>query len=238
MEFPLEIINMLSVQETDVLSSNLPASEQLKNVTNNLKNAPSDYNKIFNPGATSRTSGAQDHTTINQRSTTSYSSAAPKPQRPPLLETPCNPFESRSSNLNTGAIPKKSRNAEFRVNTSDPTNPRPFSSETQPSKLNPHLTKAQSSKSNLQAINTQACKLDSQDTKNQSRYKTLKPHPPRPLSPNTQELVTRNSFAILDDLDLGDDSPHDYSQQQMNLETNIPYSQGSNFFDYQFHRCR
>ena len=40
--------------------------------------------------------------------------------------------------------------------------------------------------------------------------------------------MTRNSFAILNDLDLGDDIPHDFSQHQFNMEAN---SQGSDFFD-------
>ena len=130
---------MLAVQETEVFSSNVPAADQLRKVASNLTNAPSDYNKIFHPGAPTRSSGAQAPSTTNQRPSTSYSSAVPQPQRPqrnrrpPLLETPCDPFETRSSNTSSGAIPKKSKNAEFWVISSDSTNLRPLTSTSQTS---------------------------------------------------------------------------------------------------------
>ena len=99
----------------------------------------------------------------------------------------------------------------------DPNNLKPNISSAQPSKFKPQVTKTHPSKLIPQTVKTQPSKL--------------KPLPPKPHSPVTQRTITSNSFAVLEDLDLGDDCPHDFSQQQLNFETKYPYSQGSDFFD-------
>ena len=140
------------------------------------------------------------------------------------METPKDPFQTRTPNSGSGAIPKRVNNVDFWVSATDPSKIKPLISKTQLSKLDPHTTKTQSSRLDSQATNTQAFKLDPHTTKS---LKHPKSQPPKPLSPITHKIATRNSFAIFDDLDLGDDIPHDFSQQQVNIESNIPYSQGS-----------
>ena len=51
MEFSQEIISMLAVQETDIILSNHPDTEQLRKVASNLTGAPHDYFKTFHTGA-------------------------------------------------------------------------------------------------------------------------------------------------------------------------------------------
>ena len=129
------------------------------------------------------------------------------------METPNDPFEVRPSNPNSGAIPKTSGNADHWVSSSISNN------------LKAKISTAQSSKSKTQSIKKQHSKF------NQTVKTQLKPQPPKSHFHVSHEITTNNSFAILEDLDLEDDSPHDFSQQQLNFETNIPYSQGSDFFD-------
>ena len=96
--------------------------------------------------------------------------------------------------------------------------------------LNFNIPTAQPSKLKAQPTKTEPTKINPQTVKTQP-----KPQPPKPYV--THRISTNNSFAVLDDLDLGEDSPHDYSQHQLNFESNIPYSQGSDFFDYQLNGC-
>ena len=246
MEFPEEIIKMISVQETDVLTANHPTSEQIRKVASGFASSSSNHGGIpsdIHQGAPDRSQGAQNFSDNVQRPSVTSNNAKPLPQRPqrdrrpPLLETPMDPFQSKTPYSASGAIPKRVNNIEFWVSANDPSKMKPLISKTQPSTLGPHTSKAQPSKLDppvykLNPHTTKTSKSIPHPTMAQpSKLKSPKPQPPKPPKPVTQEINTSNSFAVLEDLELGDEAPHDYSQQQIINEANIPYSQGSDFFD-------